>query len=154
MSIKIGIRPIIDGRGKVRATLEEKTLNMALAAKQLIENNVFCLDGTNVECVIGSTSISCRAEAAIVDDELAKQGVVATLSVTPIFSYGTETLDFNPHTVKAVWGFNGTERPGAVYLACAMAAYAEYGLPVFSIYGKNVQAMDDNSIPQDVALPQ
>ena len=151
MSIKIGIRPIIDGRGKVRATLEEKTLNMALAAKQLIENNVFCLDGTNVECVIGSTSISCRAEAAIVDDELAKQGVVATLSVTPIFSYGTETLDFNPHTVKAVWGFNGTERPGAVYLACAMAAYAEYGLPVFSIYGKNVQAMDDNSIPQDVA---
>lgn len=151
MSIKIGIRPIIDGRGKVRATLEEKTLNMALAAKQLIENNVFCLDGTNVECVIGSTSISCRAEAAIVDDELAKQGVVATLSVTPIFSYGTETMDFNPHTVKAVWGFNGTERPGAVYLACAMAAYAEYGLPVFSIYGKNVQAMDDNSIPQDVA---
>ena len=151
MSIKIGIRPIIDGRGKVRATLEEKTLNMALAAKQLIENNVFCLDGTNVECVIGSASISCRAEAAIVDDELAKQGVVATLSVTPIFSYGTETLDFNPHTVKAVWGFNGTERPGAVYLACAMAAYAEYGLPVFSIYGKNVQAMDDNSIPQDVA---
>ena len=151
MSIKIGIRPIIDGRGKVRATLEEKTLNMALAAKQLIENNVFCLDGTNVECVIGSTSISCRAEAAIVDDELAKQGVVATLSVTPIFSYGTETLDFNPHTVKAVWGFNGTERPGAVYLACAMAAYAEYGLPVFSIYGKNVQAMEDNSIPQDVA---
>lgn len=150
MSIKIGIRPIIDGRGKVRATLEEKTLNMALSAKKLIEDNIFCLDGTPVECIIGSTSISCRAEAAKVDEELARAGVVATLSVTPIFSYGTETLDFDSHTIKAAWGFNGTERPGAVYLACAMAAYAEYGLPVFSIYGKKVQAMDDNTIPDDV----
>lgn len=151
MSIKIGIRPIIDGRGKVRATLEEKTHRMAVAAKKLIESRIFCLDGTPVECIIGSTSISCRAEAVKVDEELAKAGVVATLSVTPVFSYGTETMDFDPHTIKAVWGFNGTERPGAVYLACAIAAYAEYGLPVFSIYGKNVQAMEDDSIPDDVA---
>ena len=150
MSVKIGIRPIIDGRGKVRATLEEKTRNMAVAAKQLIESRVFCLDGSPVECIIGSTSISCRAEAVKVDEEFARVGVVATLSVTPVFSYGTETLDFDPHTIKAVWGFNGTERPGAVYLACAMAAYAECGLPVFSIYGKDVQEMDDNSIPADV----
>lgn len=151
MSIKIGIRPIIDGRGKVRATLEEKTHKMAVAAKELIEKNVFCLDGTPVECLIGSTSISCRAEAVEVDEAFAHAGVVATLSVTPVFSYGTETLDFDRHTIKAVWGFNGTERPGAVYLACAMAAYAEYGLPVFSIYGKNVQKMEDDTIPQDVA---
>lgn len=151
MSVKIGIRPIIDGRGKVRATLEGKTHQMALAAKELIEKNVFCLDGTHVECLIGSTSISCRAEAVKVDEEFARAGVVATLSVTPVFSYGTETLDFDKHTIKAVWGFNGTERPGAVYLACAMAAYAEYGLPVFSIYGKNVQKLEDDTIPQDVA---
>ena len=150
MSIKIGIRPIIDGRGKVRAVLEEKTHNMAMAAKELIESRVYCLDGTPVECIIGSTSISCRAEAAKVDEEFARAGVVATLSVTPVFSYGTETLDFDSHTIKAVWGFNGTERPGAVYLACAMAAYAEYGLPVFSIYGKDVQELEDNTIPKDV----
>lgn len=150
MSIKIGIRPIIDGRGKVRAQLEDKTHEMAVAAKNLIESNVFDLRGDPVECVIGTTSIACRAEAAKVDEEFAKQGVVATLSVTPVFDYGTETLDFNPHTIKAVWGFNGTERPGAVYLACAMAGYAEYGLPVFSIYGKDVQDLDDHTIPEDV----
>ena len=108
MSIKIGIRPIIDGRGKVRATLEEKTHNMAVAAKELIESRVFCLDGSPVECLIGSTSISCRAEAVKVDEEFARAGVVATLSVTPVFSYGTETLDFDPHTIKAVW--NGASR--------------------------------------------
>lgn len=150
MSVKIGIRPIIDGRGKVRALLEDKTHRMAVEAKKLIESNVFDIQGNAVECVIGKTSISCRAEAVEVDDEFARLGVVATLSVTPVFDYGTETLDFNPHTLKAVWGFNGTERPGAVYLACAMAGYAEYGLPVFSIYGKDVQDLDDSTIPYDV----
>ncbi len=150
MSVKIGIRPIIDGRGKVRALLEDKTHRMAIEAKKLIESNVFDIQGNAVECVIGKTSISCRAEAVEVDDEFARLGVVATLSVTPVFDYGTETLDFNPHTLKAVWGFNGTERPGAVYLACAMAGYAEYGLPVFSIYGKDVQDLDDSTIPDDV----
>ncbi len=151
MSIKIGIRPIIDGRGKVRGQLEEKTMQMALGAKKLIESSVKDRESNPVECLIGSTSISCRAEAVKVDDEFAAQGVVATLSVTPIFSFGTETFDFQPHTIKAVWGFNGTERPGAVYLACAMSGYAEYGLPAFSIYGKDVQDLNDNTIPADVA---
>lgn len=151
MSIKIGIRPIIDGRGTVREQLEEKTANMALAAKRLIESGVYGADGKPVECLIGSTSISCRAEAAKVDAEFAAQNVIATLSVTPVFSYGTETLDFSPHTIKAVWGFNGTERPGAVYLACAMSGYAEYGLPAFSVYGQNVQDLNDDEIPGDVA---
>lgn len=151
MSIKIGIRPIIDGRGTVRGKLEEKTMQMAHGAKRLIESSVFDREGNPVECLVGSTTISCRKEAVTVDEEFAAQGVVATLSVTPIFCFGTETFDFNPHTVKAVWGFNGTERPGAVYLACAMSGYAEYGLPVFSVYGKNVQDLNDNSIPEDVA---
>lgn len=150
MKIKIGIRPIIDGRGKVRAQLEGKTLEMALAAKALIEKNVRGADGAPVECIIADTSISCRAEAAAVDEAFAREGVVATISVTPIFSYGTETFDFDPHTLKAVWGFNGTERPGAVYLACAMSGYAECGLPVFSVYGKDVQDMSDNTVPADV----
>ena len=151
MSIRIGIRPIIDGRGKVRDQLEEKTMNMARAAQKLIQSRVRGRDGLPVECLIGSTTISCRAEAVRVDSEFAAKNVVATLSVTPIFSYGTETLDFSPHTVKAVWGFNGTESPGAVYLACAMSGYADYGSPAFSIYGKDVQELDDDEIPPDVA---
>lgn len=151
MSIRIGIRPIIDGRGKVRDQLEEKTMNMARAAQKLIQSRVRGRDGLPAECLIGSTTISCRAEAVRVDAEFASKNVVATLSVTPIFSYGTETLDFSPHTVKAVWGFNGTERPGAVYLACAMSGYADYGIPAFSIYGKDVQELDDDEIPPDVA---
>ncbi len=151
MSIRIGIRPIIDGRGKVRDQLEGKTMSMALAAQKLIESNVRGRDGRPVECLIGGTTISCRAEAVRVDEEFAAKNVAATLSVTPIFCYGTETLDFSPHTLKAVWGFNGTERPGAVYLACAMSGYAEYGIPAFSIYGKDVQELDDDTIPPDVA---
>ncbi len=151
MSIRIGIRPIIDGRGKVRDQLEGKTMSMALAAQKLIESNVRGRDGRPVECPIGGTTISCRAEAVRVDEEFAAKNVAATLSVTPIFCYGTETLDFSPHTLKAVWGFNGTERPGAVYLACAMSGYAEYGIPAFSIYGKDVQELDDDTIPPDVA---
>ena len=151
MSIRIGIRPIIDGRGKVRDQLEEKTMNMARAAQKLIQSRVRGRDGLPAECLIGSTTISCRAEAVRVDAEFSSKNVVATLSVTPIFSYGTETLDFSPHTVKAVWGFNGTERPGAVYLACAMSGYADYGIPAFSIYGKDVQELDDDEIPPDVA---
>ncbi len=142
MSIRIGIRPIIDGRGKVRDQLEEKTMNMARAAQKLIQSRVRGRDGLPAECLIGSTTISCRAEAVRVDAEGASKKVVATLSVTPIFS---------PHTVKAVWGFNGTERPGAVYLACAMSGYADYGIPAFSIYGKDVQELDDDEIPPDVA---
>lgn len=151
MKGKIGIRPINDGRDSVRYKTEAKTLQMAQAAKKLIEQNVFYMDGTPVECLIADTTITCAAEAVKVDETFAACGVVATLSVTPIFCFGTETIDMNPHTLKAVWGFNGTERPGAVYLACAMSAYTERGLPAFSIYGKDVKDLDDDTVPEDVA---
>lgn len=147
---KIGIRPINDGRDSVRYKTEEKTFKMAEECKKLIEENVFYLDGTPVEVVIGKHSITCAAEAVDIDEEFEKMGVTATISVSPIFSYGSETMDMNPHTIKAIWGFNGTERPGAVYLACTNAAYAERGLPVFSIFGKDVQDLDDDRIQEDV----
>lgn len=149
---KIGIRPIIDGRwGGVRESLEEKTMAMAQASKQLIEENVFYTDGTPIECVVSPCTIGGGAEAAKCADYFATQNVCATLSVTPCWCYGSETMDLDPLTVKAVWGFNGTERPGAVYLAAAMAAHAQRGLPAFSIYGHDVQDADDNTIPANVA---
>ncbi len=148
---KIGIRPIIDGRwGGVRESLEEKTASMAKAAKELIEANVFYTDGTPVQCVISPCSIGGGAEAARCAEYFATQNVCATLSVTPCWCYGSETMDMDPTTVKAVWGFNGTERPGAVYLAAVMAAHAQKGLPAFSIYGHDVQDVADSSIPDDV----
>lgn len=150
MKYKIGIRPINDGRDSVRYKIENKAMTMARLAKELIEANVFYMDGSHVECVIASTTITCAAEAIKVEEEFEKECVCATLSVTPIFCFGNETLDMNPHTLKAVWGFNCTERPGAVYLACAMAGYTEKGLPCFSIYGKDVQKMDDDTIPEKV----
>ena len=149
---RIGIRPIIDGRwGGVRESLEEKTMAMANAAAKLISDTLRYPDGTSVQCVISSTTIGGGAEAAKCEEEFSVQNVVATLSVTPCWCYGSETFDMNPNTIKAVWGFNGTERPGAVYLAAVMAAHAQRGLPAFSIYGKDVQDIDDNSIPEDVA---
>lgn len=149
---KIGIRPVIDGRwGGVRESLEEKTMNMAKAAAKLISDNLCYNDGTPAQCVIGCTTIGGGAEAALVAEQFASQNIVATLSVTPCWCYGSETMDLNPDTIKAVWGFNGTERPGAVYLAAAMAAHAQRGLPAFSIYGHDVQDAADNSIPNDVA---
>lgn len=149
---KIGIRPVIDGRwGGVRESLEEKTMNMARAAAKLISDNLCYNDGTPAQCVIGCTTIGGGAEAALVAEQFASQNIVATLSVTPCWCYGSETMDLNPDTIKAVWGFNGTERPGAVYLAAAMAAHAQRGLPAFSIYGHDVQDAADNSIPNDVA---
>jgi len=148
---KIGIRPIIDGRwGGVRESLEEKTRSMAQAAKELIEANVFYSDGSPMECVISPCTIGGGAEAAQCAAFFATQNVCATLSVTPCWCYGSETMDLDPMTVKAVWGFNGTERPGAVYLAAVMAAHAQRGLPAFSIYGKDVQDIADGSIPCDV----
>lgn len=146
---KIGIRPINDGRDTVRYKIEDKAMKMATLAKELIEKNVFYLDGTPVECVIASTTITNAAEAIKVEEEFSKENVIATLSVTPIFCFGFETMDMNPTTLKAVWGFNCTERPGAVYLACVLAAYAERGLPCYSIYGKDVQDMDDDTIPEN-----
>lgn len=149
---KIGIRPIIDGRwGGVRESLEEQTMGMATAAAALIEENLCYQDGTPAQCVIGCTTIGGGAEAAKVAAQFEKENVVATLSVTPCWCYGSETMDLDPKTIKAVWGFNGTERPGAVYLAAAMAAHAQRGLPAFSIYGREVQDADQTAIPDDVA---
>ncbi len=147
----IGIRPVIDGRRKgVREGLEEQTMNMAKAAKALIEANVFNADGTPAQCIIADTTIGGGKEAAMAQEKFAKADVCATLSVTPCWCYGSETMDLDPLTVKAVWGFNGTERPGAVYLAAVMAAHAQRGLPAFAIYGHDVKDADDTEIPDDV----
>ena len=149
---KIGIRPVIDGRwGGVRESLEVQTMGMANSAKKLIEENLKYPDGTPVQCVISNTTIGGGAEAAKCADQFATENVVATLSVTPCWCYGSETFDMDPNTIKAVWGFNGTERPGAVYLAAVMAAHAQRGLPAFSIYGHDVQDATDTTIPEDVA---
>ena len=149
---KIGIRPVIDGRwGGIREGLEKQTMTMAENAKTLIESTLRYPDGTPVQCVIAGSTIGGGAEAAACADEFAVQNVTATLSVTPCWCYGTETFDMDPKTIKAVWGFNGTERPGAVYLAAVMAAHAQRGLPAFSIYGHDVQEADDTTIPADVA---
>ncbi len=148
---KIGIRPVIDGRwGGVRESLEEQTMGMAKAAKALIEKLRYP-DGTPVQAVISPCTIGGGAEAAICEDYFSTQNVTATLTVTPCWCYGMETFDMNPKTVKAVWGFNGTERPGAVYLAAVLAAYAQKGLPAFSIYGHDVKDASDREIPEDVA---
>ena len=148
---KIGIRPTIDGRwGGVRESLETQTMNMAKAAAQLIEANLRYPDGTPVQCVISHTTIGSGAEAASCAEQFGKEKVCATLTVTPCWCYGSETFDMDPHTIKAVWGFNGTERPGAVYLAAVLAAHAQRGLPAFSIYGHDVQDKDDTSVPADV----
>lgn len=149
---KIGIRPVIDGRwGGVRESLERQTMGMAKRAARLIESSLRYPDGEPVQCVISETTIGGGAEAAQCARQFETQNVVATLSVTPCWCYGSETFDMSPNTIKAVWGFNGTERPGAVYLAAVMAAYAQRGMPAFSIYGRDVQDIDDEEIPQDVA---
>ncbi len=152
MYAKIGIRPTIDGRwGGVREGLEAKTMAMANAAKKLIEENVKYQDGTPVECVISPCTIGGGAEAAKCADFFKTQNICATLAVTPCWCYGSETMDLSSDTIKAVWGFNGTERPGAVYLAAVMAAFAQRGLPAFSMYGHDVQDIEDNTVPDDVA---
>lgn len=149
---KIGIRPTIDGRqGGVRESLEEKTMSLAKAVAQLISSNLRNGDGSPVECVIADTTIGRVAEAAACAEKFEREGVGATITVTSCWCYGSETMDMNPHWPKAVWGFNGTERPGAVYLAAVLAAHAQKGLPAFGIYGRNVQDLDDNTIPDDVA---
>lgn len=149
---KIGIRPTIDGRwGGVRESLEEQTMAMAENAKKLIEENLRYPDGTPVQCVIADSTIGGGAEAAACADKFSTQNVVATLTVTCCWCYGSETFDMDPRTIKAVWGFNGTERPGAVYLAAVLAAHAQKGLPAFSIYGHDVQEASDTSVPADAA---
>lgn len=149
---KIGIRPTIDGRqGGVRESLEEKTMTLAANVAALISSNLKYTDGTPVECVIADGTIGRVAESAACAEKFEREGVGGTITVTSCWCYGSETMDMNPYWPKAVWGFNGTERPGAVYLAAVLAAHAQKGLPAFGIYGHDVQDIEDNSIPEDVA---
>ena len=149
----IGIRPTIDGRRgalDVRGSLEEQTMNMAKSAAALFEQNLKYVNGDPVKVVIADTTIGRVAEAAACEAKFKKEGVAITLTVTPCWCYGAETMDMNPLTIKGVWGFNGTERPGAVYLASVLATHAQKGLPAFGIYGHDVCEADDTSIPADV----
>ena len=150
----IGIRPTIDGRRgplKVRESLEKQTMAMAEAAKKLFEENVCYSNGEPVKVVIADTTIGRVAEAAACAAKFKKEGVDITLTVTPCWCYGSETMDMDPMTIKGVWGFNGTERPGAVYLASVLATHAQKGLPAFGIYGHDVQNLDEvENIPEDV----
>ena len=148
---KIGIRPTIDGRmNGVRESLEDQTMGMAQSVAALLSSRLRYANGTPVECVISDTTIGRVAEAAACAEKFAREGVAITITVTPCWCYGSETMDMDPHTIKAVWGFNGTERPGAVYLAAVLAAHAQKGLPAFGIYGHDVQDADNQVIPADV----
>ena len=150
----IGIRPTIDGRRgalKVRESLEAQTMNMAKSAASLLEKNIKYSNGDPVRVVLSDTTIGRVAEAAACEDKFRKEGVAVTLTVTPCWCYGAETMDMDPMTIKGVWGFNGTERPGAVYLASVLATHAQKGLPAFGIYGHDVQNADDTNIPADVS---
>ena len=149
----IGIRPTIDGRRgalDVRGSLEEQTMNMAKSAAKLLEENLRYSNGEPVKVVIADTTIGRVGETAACAEKFRKEGVDITLTVTPCWCYGSETMDMDPHTIKAVWGFNGTERPGAVYLASVLATHAQKGLPAFGIYGHDVCEADDTEIPADV----
>lgn len=148
---KIGIRPTIDGRRNgVRESLEDMTINLAKSVANLLTENLRHYNGEAVECVIADTCIGGVAEAAKAAEKFAIEGVGVSITVTPCWCYGSETMDMNPDIPKAVWGFNGTERPGAVYLAAVLAAHNQKGIPAFGIYGKDVQDLSDTSIPEDV----
>ena len=149
----IGIRPCIDGRRgplKVRESLEDQTMGMANSVKKLFEENLKYSNGEPVKVIIADTTIGRVAESAACQEKFRKAGVAITLSVTPCWCYGSETMDMDPLTIKGVWGLNATERPGAVYLASVLATHAQKGLPAFGIYGKDVQDADDTVIPEDV----
>lgn len=148
---KVGIRPTIDGRRDgVRESLEDQTMQMARLAADLIRSELKYPDGSPIECVIADTCIGGVAEAAATADKFSREGVGVSLTVTPCWCYGSETIDMDPHLPKAIWGFNGTERPGAVYLAAALAGHNQKGLPAFGIYGEDVQDEDAAEIPEDV----
>jgi len=148
---KIGIRPVIDGRrGGIRESLEEQTMGMAKSAARFLEENLRHPNGMPVECVISDTCIGGVAEAAQTAEKFAREGVGVSITVTPCWCYGSETIDMDPLTPKAIWGFNGTERPGAVYLAAALAGHSQKGLPAFGIYGRDVKDASDTEIPEDV----
>lgn len=149
----IGIRPTIDARRgvlDVRGSLEEQTMTMAKSAAKLFEENLKYSNGEPVKVVIADTTIGRVPESAACQDKFRREGVDITLTVTPCWCYGSETMDMDPMTIKGVWGFNGTERPGAVYLASVLATHAQKGLPAFGIYGHDVQDADATEIPQDV----
>jgi len=149
---KVGIRPVIDGRERgVRESLENQTMGMAKSAAALISGNLKYPDGKPVECIISDTTIGGVAEAAACAEKFRKNGVGVSLTVTPCWCYGSETIDMNREIPKAIWGFNGTERPGAVYLAAALAGHSMKGLPAFGIYGHDVQDAGDKAIPDDVS---
>ena len=148
---KIGIRPTIDGRlGGVRESLEDITMNMAKRVAALYSKELRNPDGSPVECVIADTNIGGVREAAACEEKFKREGVGLSLTVTPCWCYGSETMDMDPHRPKAIWGFNGTERPGAVYLAAALAGHTQKGIPAFGIYGKDVQEAGDETMPEDV----
>jgi L-fucose/D-arabinose isomerase len=148
---KIGIRPVIDGRERgVRESLEQQVMDLAKAVANFIENNVILATGEKAQCVIADTCIGGVAEAAMCSEKFRKEGVGVSLTVTPAWCYGTEVMDTDPLIPKAIWGFNGTERPGAVYLAAAIAGYNQMGIPVFGIYGRDVKDSGDKEIPEDV----
>src|SRR5579859_982299 len=148
---KIGIRPAIDGRyGGVRESLEEQVMAMAQATARFLSENLRHACGLPVECVIADTCIGGVSEAAKCAEKFAREGVGVSLTVTPCWCYGSETIDMDPVVPKAIWGFNGTERPGAVYLAAALAGHSQKGLPAFGIYGRDVQDAGDTTIPADV----
>ncbi len=148
---KVGIRPVIDGRlGGVRESLEEQTMGMARRVADLLTAELRHADGSQVQCVIAGTCIGGVAEAALAAEKFEREGVGVSITVTPCWCYGIETIDMHPTLPKAIWGFNGTERPGAVYLAAALAGHNQKGLPAFSIYGHDVQDSTDTSIPADV----
>ena len=150
----IGIRPIVDGRRgpmKLRESLEDQVMAMANAAKKLFEENLYYSNGEHVRVVMADSSIGRVPETAVCADRFKREGVAITLSVTPCWCYGAETMDMDPTTIKGIWGFNGTERPGAVYLASVLATHAQKGLPAFGIYGHEVQDRDQvTEIPEDV----
>jgi len=148
---KVGIRPVIDGRERgVRESLEEQVMELAVAVAAFIEEHIFFASGEKAACVIADTCIGGVAEAAMCTEKFQKEGVGVSLTVTSCWCYGTEVMDADPLIPKAIWGFNGTERPGAVYLAAALAGYNQTGLPAFGIYGKDVKDAGDTTIPEDV----
>jgi len=148
---KIGIRPIIDGRlGGIRESLEDKTMQMATSLAQFLTDHMRYPDGTAIACVIADSCIGGVKEAIDCQKKFEHENVGLSISVTPCWAYGMETMDYTPNIPKAIWGFNGTERPGAVYLMATVAAHNQKGLPVFSIYGEDVQDLEDTSIPLDV----
>ena len=148
---KVGIRPTIDGRlGGVRESLEDQTMNLAQRVAELISSNLRYPNGEPAECVIAGTCIGGVAEAAACEEQFRRENVGVSLTVTPCWCYGSETMDMDPIRPKAVFGFNGTERPGAVYLAAVLAGHTQKGIPAFGIYGRDVQEAGDATMPADV----